>query len=50
MAENGVRVKQLLKKAITNGEDPYLALLNYPAELLENGKLPAEMLYGGWKF
>ena len=50
MTENGVKkVKRLLKKAIANGEDPYLALLNYRASPLENEKSPAEMLYGGRK-
>lgn len=44
-AEKGVQiVKRLLKKAIENAEDPYLAVLSYRATPLKCGESPAELL------
>ncbi|KAI7790353.1 hypothetical protein IRJ41_020250 [Triplophysa rosa] len=46
-AERGVQsIKRLLKKALEDGSDPYLALLSYRASPLECGVSPAEMLMG----
>lgn len=45
MAEKGVQiVKRLVLKAVEDGGDPYLALLNYRATSLDCGKSPAELL------
>ena len=39
-------VKTRLRKALNHGEDLQMALLNYRATSLENGKSPAEWLFG----
>ena len=46
-AEKGVQiVKAMMKKCYNNGEDAFLALLNYRTTALDCGKSPAQLLMG----
>ena len=47
LAENAVKVmKKMILKCLETGEDPFLALLAYRNSPLENGKTPAELMFG----
>ena len=47
LAENAVKVmKKIILKYLETDEDPFLALLAYRNSPLENGKTPAELMFG----